>query len=213
MKNVILIGANGSTSREIIPRLLKQDDVKLTLLLRRASRMQSMRSDRVSVVEGDATSVAELTRAIRRQEIVISTLGGIDLDVKTANVVRAMKEVGARHIVVTSAGGIYEELPAAFNVWDKGMVGQYRPINLQAAEVAEQSGLDYTVLRPVWLTNKPSEEFELTSKGETYKGTETSGASIGRFMADLVKDPQRYAKQNLGISQPNTDGDRPAAYR
>lgn len=213
MKNVILIGANGSTSREIIPRLLEQDDVKLTLFLRRASRMQDMQSDRVDVVEGDATRLADLARAISGQEIVISTMGGMDLDAKTANIVRAMKEVGARHIVVISAGGIYDELPEAFNAWDKRMVGQYRPINLKTAEVVEQAGLTYTVLRPVWLTNKPTEEFQLTRKGETFKATETSRASIGRFVADLVKHPQRYAHQNLGISQPNTEGDRPAAYR
>jgi N-acetyl-gamma-glutamylphosphate reductase len=30
MKNVILIGANGLTSREIIPRVLERDDVRLT---------------------------------------------------------------------------------------------------------------------------------------------------------------------------------------
>lgn len=213
MKNVILIGANGSTSKEIIPRLLEQDDVKLTLFLRRASRMQHMQSDRVNVVEGDAAELADLKRAIRGQDIVISTMGGMDLDAKTANIVKAMKEVGARHVIVISAGGIYDELPEPFNAWDKRMVGQYRPINLKTAEVAEQSGLTYTVLRPVWLTDKPTEEFQLTRKGETYKGTETSRASIGRFVADLVKDPQRYANQNLGISQPNTDGDRPAAYR
>lgn len=213
MKNVILIGANGSTSKEIIPRLLEQDDVKLTLFLRRASRMQHMQSDRVNVVEGDAAELADLKRAIRGQDIVISTMGGMDLDAKTANIVKAMKEVGARHVIVISAGGIYDELPEPFNAWDKRMVGQYRPINLKTAEIAEQSGLTYTVLRPVWLTDKPTEEFQLTRKGETYKGTETSRASIGRFVADLVKDPQRYANQNLGISQPNTDGDRPAAYR
>ncbi len=213
MKNVILIGAHGSTSKEIIPRLLEQEDVKLTLLLRRASRMRDMQSDRVNVVEGDAANLADLTRAIGGQEIVISTMGGMDLDAKTVNIVQAMKEADARHIVVISAGGIYDELPPAFNAWDKGMVGQYRPINLKAAEVAERSGLTYTVLRPVWLTDKPTEEIQLTRKGETFKGTETSRASIGRFVADLVKDPQRYANQNLGISQPNTDGDRPAAYR
>lgn len=213
MKNVILIGANGSTSKEIIPRLLEQDDVKLTLFLRRASRMQNMQSDRVDVVEGDATRLTDLTRAIRGQEIVISTMGGMDLDAKTANVTAAMREVGARHFVVISAGGIHDELPAAFDAWDKRMVGQYRPVNLKAAQIAEQSGLTYTVLRPVWLTDEPTGVFQLTRKGETYKGTETSRASIGRFMADLVQHPQRYANQNLGISQPNTDGDRPAAYR
>lgn len=213
MKNVILIGANGRTSKEIIPRLLEQDDVKLSLFLRRASRMQDMQSEGVDVVEGDASRLTDLARAIRGHEIVISTMGGMDLDAKTANIVRAMKDVGARHIVVIGAGGIYDELPEAFNAWDKRMVGQYRPINLKSAEVVEQSGLTYTVLRPVWLTDKPTEEFQLTRKGETFKGTETSRASIGRFVADLVKDPQRYTNQNLGISQPNTNGDRPAAYR
>ena len=213
MKNVILIGANSRTSKEVIPRLLEQDDVKLTLFLRHAGRMQDMRSDRVNVVDGDATDLADLTLAIRGQDIVISTMGGLDLDAKTANIVTAMKEVGACHIVVISAGGIYDELPEPFNAWDKGMVGQYRPINLKTADVAEQSGLAYTVLRPVWLTKKPTEVLQLTQKGETYKGTETSRASIGRFVADIVKNPERYANQNLGISQRNTDGNQPAAYR
>lgn len=213
MKNVILIGANGSTSQQILSRLLEQEDVKLTLFLRRAARLQHLQGARVDIVEGDASSVADLTRAIEGQEIVISTLGGMDLDATTSNIVTAMKQDGAGHIVVTSAGGIYEELPAAFNAWDKSMVGQYRPINLKAAEIAEQSGLTYTVLRPVWLTNSTTEEFQLTQKGEPFKGTETSRASIGRLVADLVKNPSRYANQSLGISQPNTDGDKPAAYR
>lgn len=213
MKNVILIGANGSTSKQIIPRVLEQQDVKLTLFLRHASRLQHLQSARVNIVEGDARSVADLVCAIRGQDIVISTIGGIDLDVKTANIVAAMKEVGAKHIVIVSAGGIYDELPAKFNAWDKRMVGQYRSVNLKAAEIAEQAGLAYTVLRPVWLTNNATEEYQLTHKGETFQGTETSRSSIGRFVADLVQDHERYANQDLGISQPDTNGDRPAAYR
>lgn len=213
MKNVILIGANGRTSAEIIPRLLMNDDVKLTLFLRRSQRMLDQRSDRVNVVEGDALELSDLTSAMRGHSIVISTLGGMDLDIKTANIVQAMKETEARHFIAISAGGIYDELPEPFNAWDKRMVGQYRPINLRMAEIIEQSGLAYTVLRPVWLTDKPIETFQLTSKGETYRGTETSRASIGRLVADIVSDPERYARQNLGISQPNTDGGKPAAYR
>lgn len=49
MKNVILIGANGRTSGEIIPRLLEQDDVMLTLFLRRAGRLQHLASSRVDI--------------------------------------------------------------------------------------------------------------------------------------------------------------------
>jgi hypothetical protein len=93
------------------------------------------------------------------------------------------------------------------------MVGHVRPINLKAAELVERSSLSYTILRPVWLTDKPTEAFQLTKKGEIYKGTETSRASLGRFVADVVKSPELHINENLGISQPNTDGDRPAAYR
>jgi len=213
MKNVIIIGANGQTSAEIIPRLLAQDDVKLTLFLRRANRLQHLRSERVTIFEGDATNIASLKDAIRGQDIVVSTMGGMDLDVKAENIVRAMKDAGVRRIIAISAGGIYDELPEPFNSWDKSMVAQYRPVNLRTAEVFEQSSLTYTVLRPVWLTDKPAEVFQLTKKGESFKGTETSRASIARCVADIVQDPELYANENLGISQRGTDGDRPAAYR
>jgi uncharacterized protein YbjT (DUF2867 family) len=213
MKNVILIGANGSTAREIIPRLLEQEEVRLTLFLRRANRLQDFKSSRVNILDGDANNIDDLRDAIKGQDIVVSTMGGMDLDGKTENVVKAMKEVGVRRIIAICAGGIYDELPEPFNSWDKKMVGNTRPINLRMAEVIEQSSLNYTILRPVWLTDKSTEEFQLTNKGEAYKGTETSRASLGRFVADVVKNPTLYVNENLGISQPNTDGDKPATYR
>ncbi|HCD1366838.1 TPA: SDR family oxidoreductase [Klebsiella variicola subsp. variicola] len=213
MKNVILIGANGHTAKAIIPLLLEQSDVRLTLFLRRAARVNDRKNDRVNIVEGDATNMADLRNAISEQDIVISTLGGPDLDLKTANIVSVMKDLGTKRIIAISAGGIYDELPEPFNSWDKSIVGHYRPSGLKTAEVVEQSSLTYTVLRPVWLTDKPTEEFELTKKGEVYKGTETSRASIARFVAEVVENPDRYANENLGISQPNTDGIKPAAYR
>ncbi|SMF98370.1 hypothetical protein [Burkholderia singularis] len=37
MKKVILLGANGHTAREIIPRLMAQGDVELTLFARNAT--------------------------------------------------------------------------------------------------------------------------------------------------------------------------------
>ena len=213
MKNVIIMGANGRTAQEIIPRVLEQNDVHLTLFLRHASRLEHMKSERVDVVEGDATNLADVERAMKGQDIVINTMGGMDLDKKTANIIKAMQDNGVKRLISISAGGIYDELPEPFNTWDKKIVGQTRPINRRSAEEIEQSGLTYTILRPVWLTNKPIETVELTQKGETFKGTETSRSSLGRFIADIVKNPDSHKNENLGISQPNTDGDRPAAYR
>lgn len=213
MKKVIILGANGATAREMVGRLVKQEDVELTLFARRTERLCDLKGARVHVFEGDATKRDDLKQAIRGQNIVISAMGGMDLGDKIEGVVEVMEALGVRRLITISAGGIYNELPEPFNSWDKEMAGYTRPTNLKTADVMEKSSLEYTVLRPVWLTNKPVEKVELTQKGETFKGTETSRASLARFIADLVRDPELHVRENLGISQPNTDGDRPAAYR
>ena len=214
MKKVIVIGANGLTAQQVISRLIKQPNVQLSLFVRQASKLHIVHDDKqINILEGDAINMDDLRAAIQGQDIVISTLGGMDLDVKTENIVKVVRELGVKRLIAISAGGIYDELPEPFNSWDKQMVGYTRPTNLRTAEVIEHSPLEYTILRPVWLTDKSSEEFQLTKKGEVFKGTETSRASLGRFIANIVENPQLHIRENLGISQPNTEGDRSAAYR
>ncbi|ENU91276.1 hypothetical protein F971_03183 [Acinetobacter vivianii] len=214
MKKVIVIGANGLTAQQVIARLSKQPNVQLSLFVRQANKLNTVHDDKkLSIFEGDAVNMDDLRAAIQGQDIVISTLGGMDLDVKTGNIVKVMRELGVKRLIAISAGGIYDELPEPFNSWDKQMVGYTRPTNLRTVEVIEHSPLEYTILRPVWLTDKSIEEVELTQKGEIFKGTETSRASLGRFIADIVENPQLHIMENLGMSQPDTEGDRPAAYR
>lgn len=214
MKKVIVIGANGVTAQQVISRLIKQPNVQLSLFVRQASKLHIVHDDKqINIFEGDAINMDDLRAAIQGQDIVISTLGGMDLDVKTENIVKVVRELGVKRLIAISAGGIYDELSEPFNSWDKQVVGYTRPTNLRTAEVIEHSPLEYTILRPVWLTDKSSEEFQLTKKGEVFKGTETSRASLGRFIANIVENPQLHIRENLGISQPNTEGDRPAAYR
>ena len=214
MKKVIVIGANGLTAQQVILRLIKQPNVQLSLFVRQASKLHTVHDDKqINILDGDAINMDDLRAAIQGQDIVISTLGGMDLDVKTENIVKVMRELGVKRLIAISAGGIYDELPEPFNSWDKQVVGYTRPTNLRTAEVIEHSPLEYTILRPVWLTDKSSEEFQLTKKGEVFKGTETSRASLGSFIADLVENPQIHIRENLGMSQADTEGDRPAAYR
>lgn len=213
MKNVAIIGANGRSAREIIPRLAAQSDVSLTLFLRDQRRLADLATHNMRIVEGDAHDRTTLDAAVAGQDIVIVALGGMDLDQTTANIVRGAEAAGVRRIITINAGGTYNELPEPFNAWDDERAGHTRPVNRMAAEVVEQSSLRYTILRPVWLTNKADTEVHVTLKGETYRGTETSRASLGEFIARIVADLESHVNENLGITQPNTDGDKPAAFR
>ena len=212
MKKIIVLGANGLTAQQVTSRLLSLDNIQLTLFQRQASKLDTLIHQQSMIFEGDAMNINDLKTAFQGQDIVINTMGGMDLDIKTANVVKVMEELEIKRLIAINAGGIYDELPEPFNSWDKQMVGYTRPVNLKAANIIENSSLEYTILRPVWLTNNVTEKFELTQKSEIFKGTETSRASLGRLIANLVENPQMHIKENLGISQPNTDGTRPAAY-
>jgi uncharacterized protein YbjT (DUF2867 family) len=213
MTRVALIGANGRSAREITSRLLGRESVELTLFLRRPERLDQATREMARVVAGDAHDREALAAALTSQDIVIVALGGMDLDETTANVVDVAEASSVPRIVTINAGGIYDELPEPFNAWDFSRAGDTRPVNLRAAEVVEASSLEYTILRPVWLTNKPDLEVVLTRKGEQFRGTETSRASVAQFIVSIVDEPARRVGENLGITQPNTDGDKPAAYR
>ena len=157
MKKVIVIGANGVTAQQVISRLIKQPNVQLSLFVRQASKLHIVHDDKqINIFEGDAINMDDLRAAIQGQEIVISTLGGMDLDIKTENIVKVMRELRVKRLIAISAGGIYDELSEPFNSWDKQVVGYTRPTNLRTAEVIEHSPLEYTILRPVWLTDKSS---------------------------------------------------------
>lgn len=214
MTRIIILGANGATSKVLIPKLLKIDHIEITLFSRKDNNLQQYKHhNNIKTLKGDANHLPTLKEAFQNQDIIISTLGDMDLDLKTQNIIRAMNDLNLKRLISINAGGIYDELPSLFNEWDKQMVGETRPINLKAANLIESSGLDYTILRPVWLTNKLITEYTLTQKGELFKGTETSRASIAEFIALLIKKPHLHLNENLGISQPNTDGDKPKAYR
>ena len=79
----------------------------------------------------------------------------------------------------------------------------------RAAKIIEESTVNYTILRTAYMTNNPEIDYELTEKGEPYKGTIISRASIADLIVRISKDTSLHNYASLGISKPGTDGDRP----
>jgi putative NADH-flavin reductase len=55
---------------------LRDTDAKLTLYLRRASRLRNPYPDRVTIVEGDVLDLPTLTMAMKGQDVVYANLSG-----------------------------------------------------------------------------------------------------------------------------------------
>lgn len=193
MPNILILGANGGLARHTVPFLLKQDDVQLTLYLRRAGRLQNPDPSRVTVVDGDVTDLARLTDAMRGQDVVYANLAG-DMKRQAETIVQAMHAVGVKRLIFISSMGIYDEVPGQkYN----SILDPYR----DSAAVIEASGLEYTVLRPGWFTRDNEVNYQLTQKGQPFRGHDVSMNSLSDLIVKLALDPALHVHESLGVSK------------
>ena len=211
MKKVLVLGAGGQIARWVIERLAGEDDLELTLVLRHPKKLHGAPA-RARVVGGDVLDPALLASVVAGQDIVYANLTGEDIDVQAQRVVAAMNAAKVSRLIFVTSLGLYDEVPGAFGAWNRREIGAYLPPFRRAADAIEDSGLDYTVLRPAWLTDADEVDYETTEKGEPFKGTEVSRKSVADLIATIVASPTLHSKGNVGVNKPGTDGDKPSFY-
>ncbi|KRK88281.1 SDR family oxidoreductase [Lentilactobacillus sunkii] len=213
MANVLILGANGQIAKLVEKQLLDQTDHHLTLFLRNASRLKVTDPKRETVVEGDATDKQAIIKALDGIDIVYANLSGKNIEDEAKAVVGAIDRTTLQRLIWISTLGIYDEVPGNFGKWNHQQLdGGYLETYAAAAKVIENSDLDYTIIRPAWLSNKDIVSYETTQKGEAFKGTEVSRKSIADFVVSLINDPSQEIDHSVGVNQPNTDGDKPSWY-
>ena len=190
MKNVIILGASGNVAGHVIDILVKKDDINLTLFLRNIRRLRNKDVSKCRIVEGDVLNYAQLTEAIKGQNVVYANLSG-DLEAMTKNIVKAMAETGVKKLIFISSIGIY-------HVPLKPVLRLYR----KAADVIEASDLEYTILRPTWFTSADEVDYETTRKGEPEKGSVVSQKSLATLITKIIETPEQYTRENLGVNKP-----------
>lgn len=207
MTNVLVLGAGGRIASWAIEMLADQG-AELTLLLRDASQLSGVPDD-ARVVEGDVLDRELLESAVRGQEIVYANLAG-EVDEQASRIVEAMEAGGAGRLIFITALGIYDEVPGAFGKWNREQIGSALPQYRAAADAIEASSLDYTILRPAWLTDEDEVSYGVTERDEPFKGTEVSRKSVAALVAEIVASPDQWVGSSLGVNKPDTDGDRPS---
>jgi len=87
-------------------RLPEHDtDAKLTLYLRRASRLRNPAPKRGTIVDGDVLDRARLEAAMKGQDVVYANLAG-DMKRQAESIVAAMRATGVRGLAARSTGTV-----------------------------------------------------------------------------------------------------------
>ncbi|MBI5972494.1 SDR family oxidoreductase [Staphylococcus caledonicus] len=209
MQTILIIGANGKVSMEATKIFLEDSNFNVDLFLRNAHRLPDYASNRITVYEGDAKNVEDLEQALDNVDIVFASLSG-SLDIEAKAIIDAMNSKNVQRLIFIAAPGIYDELPPKFNEFNKEQFGDKLVKYRKASDIIEDSNIDYTIIRPAWLTFKNETDYEVTDKNSEFKGTEVSRRSVASLAVRIAKNPELYLKQNIGVNKPNTDGDKPA---
>ncbi len=216
-KQVLILGATGKIAGHAIATLLAKTTDQLLLFTRHPQNLSIADESRETVIKGDTLKTDELNAAVAQADVVYANLRNPAIAQQARNIVAAMDQAGIKQLVWISSIGIYDEVPGKFGDWNNEMLGggqedSYLGTYRKAADEISASDLDYTIIRPAWLTDKDVVDYETTKRGEKFKGTEVSRKSIGNLVAEVIANPAKYARQDLGVNKPNSDGDKPAWY-
>lgn len=208
---IAIIGASSQIGLEAIDLALNTTDIDLNLFLRNAGKLShlDLPADRVTIFEGSADDKDALIPAIEGVDYVFVSLAG-DMAAYAKAIIAAMDEVGVKRMSFVTTLGIFDEVPGAFGQWNNATIGAYFPPYREASDLIEASDLDYTVLRPAWLTNTKEVDYEITLRDESFKGTEISRRSVAAVALEIAKNPALYSRDSIGIDKPGSDGDKPA---
>jgi uncharacterized protein YbjT (DUF2867 family) len=190
---ILILGANGQIAKVVTKLLLERTNAQLTLYLRNASRLKSLPANRVKVIEGNVLDKEQLQVAMPGHDVVYANLSG-KMEEMAVNIVQAMHASNIKKIIFVSSMGIYKEVPGK-------QYGEVLEPYRHAADVIEESDLDYTIIRPAWLNDKDEIAYGTTQKGETFKnGDQTvSRKSVADLIVNIATTSRLESRKSLGV--------------
>lgn len=202
MKIAIIGGSRGTGAQ--LATLARDAGHEVTVVSRSGTA-----PDGVRTVVGSATDASVVRGAVAGVDAVVVTVGGAkgvrhQRTAVTRAVIGAMREVGARRLVVQSslgAGDSGSQMPAPLRVLMKVVLA--KPLADHDAQEAAvtASGLDWTVVRPTGLKNSPARG---TWRAHEVGDGGTLGGSIPRadlaaYLLEVVGDDATVGRA-IGVS-------------
>ena len=131
--------------------------------------------------------------AMQGQDVIYANLAG-KLENHAKNIIQSMNKAGLTRLIFISSMGIYDEVPGEKH---GSILDPYR----NSAKLIEESGLDYTIIRPAWLSNEDDINYDITQKGESFRNSNTyvSRKSVADLVVKIANNPTYASKSSLGV--------------
>lgn len=201
-RKIVLIGATGSEGGAVRRYLLDHTNDQLTLFSRHADQL-NLTAGREKAVSGSVLDSRALVDVLEGQDAVVATLSG-DMEAFAESLVTVLDSIKrengtAPKLIFSTSMGIYGEVPVSMGGTGNGTVQPIlRPFR-RAADVVENSDLDWTILRPGWFVDGPV-DYEITQKGEPFGGHDISMDAIGDAVLRATDNLETGNHESWGLN-------------
>jgi putative NADH-flavin reductase len=199
---LVVIGATRGTGKHVVEQALARGH-EVTVLVRDPSKLQAQPA--LHVVQGDGRNLADVEKAVRGQDAVITCIGASQL--KTAEflvstaarpLVEAMKKHGVKRLLLLSTAGAGDSARGA----TKYVIALLRQLartvyqtifedKNRAEEIITATALDWTLVRPPRLTDEPKTgryQTKPSQGGSVF--AKVGRADLATFMVDEAEKGQ-----------------------
>jgi uncharacterized protein YbjT (DUF2867 family) len=136
---ITVFGATGTTGAPLVDTLLAKG-ATVRAVTSDPAKVGTLKAKGCEAVAADFTDPAALARACDRAEkIYLVTPAHLDMRQWKANVIKAAKAAGVRHVVVATGLGASPKAGLTFGKWHS-----------ETQELLKQSGLDWTFVQPTY---------------------------------------------------------------
>lgn len=200
---LLILGATGGTGLEIVRQALERGH-SITALVRSPQRLKQFQN-RITIQQGDLLNTANLQEAIQGHDAVISAFGPrVPISKADAHLLEqfakalttAMQRTNVRRVVVESVAFLFKDaiIPPAYFL---GRILFPRTVADAAAmeRVFAESNLDWTMVRPPELSDKPYTGKYRVREGHLPRfGFKISRADVADFMIKAAEDRSSVGK-------------------
>jgi putative NADH-flavin reductase len=195
---ILVIGSSGRTGLRIVERGISVGH-RITAFTRKPDQLAGVRGiDRV--IHGDGLNPSDIARAVEGQDAVICSVApghsGTTVADVTRNLIQAMRQENVRRLILISSNLLDATRPLGLVQLVKFLLRHALVDDRQAELLVKDSGLDWTIVRPGRLTDKPATGRIRLVYGGTIDSPPFSltRADLATAIIDSVANPGDFGK-------------------
>lgn len=202
---IIVFGATGGVGKSVVAQALEAG-LEVTAFVRTPSKMD-ITHENLKLIQGNAFNQEEVSAAIVGHDAVVSCIGSnqgmkesTEIQEMAKNIVDGMKAHNVERIIYTASAGIHKEIPGVSGKLVMFMLKNPLKDHRAAVDYIQANRLNYTIVRPMGLTDQPfTGKYRESASSVPEKSRTIPRADVAHFILKALTDPN-YNHASIGIA-------------